>query len=102
MCCQRSHPVGASLRPEKSVQLLKECIDRGYVHIRFPGTRGGTELGIRLERDACNFANARFDEVSGTIHLVGSLTLDYVPVRCVADINLATLTGQGHLESIEA
>ena len=47
---QGSHRVEASLRPDKTVQLLKECIDRGYVHIRFPDTRGGTELGVRLEQ----------------------------------------------------
>ena len=38
------HPVEASLRPEKTIKALKECIDRGYVHIKFTETEGGTEL----------------------------------------------------------
>ena len=44
------HPVEASLRPEKTIKALKECIDRGYVHIKFTETEGGTELGLKLDR----------------------------------------------------
>jgi uncharacterized protein YbdZ (MbtH family) len=96
------HPVEASLPPDKRVQALKECIDRGYVHIKFTATRGGTNLGVRLDRDAVDLSRADFDNQTGTVHLVGNLTLDYVPVRCIADIALETLTGQGHLEIVEA
>ena len=32
----------------------------------------------------------------------GNLTLNYVKVRCIADINLDTLTGTGHLQRLEA
>src|SRR4051812_42834426 len=42
---QGSHPIIASRYPDKSVRALKESIDRGYVHIKFTETRGGTELG---------------------------------------------------------
>ena len=96
------HPVEAGLPPQRSVQALKECIDRGYVHLRFIQTRGGTDLGVRLDRDAVDLSHADFDNQTGTVHLVGNLTLDYVPVRCIADIALETLTGQGHLEIVEA
>jgi uncharacterized protein YbdZ (MbtH family) len=99
---QRSHPVAAGLHPEKSVQALKEGIDRGYVHIKFTGTKGGTELGIRLDTGACDFSRADFDNQTGTVHLEGGLILDYVKVRCIADIDLTTLVGQGHLEIVEA
>ena len=34
-------------------------------------------------------------------NLVGYLTLNYVHVRCVADLDLATMEGKGHLEIIE-
>src|SRR5437660_9806464 len=68
-----THPVEASLRPEKSVPALKECIDRGYVHIKFTETRGGTELGVRLDRDM-----VAFDDQAGSVRLVGDLTLNYV------------------------
>ncbi len=71
-----NHPITAGLHPEKSVQILKESIDRGYVHIKFPETKGGTELGLRLDRDASNFNQANFENQTGTVHLEGSLILD--------------------------
>jgi hypothetical protein len=33
---------------------------------------------------------------------VGDLTLDYVPVTCVARVDLATLDGTGRLEILES
>jgi uncharacterized protein YbdZ (MbtH family) len=100
--CEGDHPVEAGLRPEKTVKLFKEAIDRNYVHVKFTKTRGGTELGFRLDREACDFNLADFDHGSGAVHVEGNLTLDYVKVRCVADIDLATLEGKGHLEKVEA
>src|SRR5215212_2522725 len=35
------HSVEVGLRPEKGGKEFKEAIDRGYVHIKFPETRGG-------------------------------------------------------------
>ena len=99
--CSGEHPVEVSLRPEKSVQALKECIDREYVHIKFVATQGGTELGVRLDHAATDLRQADFAHQSGHVHLVGGLTLNYVKVRCIADIDLATLAGQGHLELVE-
>lgn len=95
------HSVEAGLRPDKTVQALKECIDRGYVHIKFTDTRGGTELGVRLDRDASDLSQAKFDDQAGNVHLEGGLTLNYVKVRCIADIDLKTLAGQGHLEPVK-
>jgi uncharacterized protein YbdZ (MbtH family) len=95
------HPVEASLRPAKTVQALKERIDLGYVHIKFTGTRGGTELGVRLDPDAIDISQADFENATGTVHLEGGLTLNYVKVRCIADIDLQTLAGTGHLVPVE-
>ncbi len=94
------HPVEVGLRPEKTVQALKECIDRGYVHIKFTETKGGTELGVRLDNAASDFSKADFAGKSGRVHLVGGLTLDYVKVKCIADIDLGTLAGKGRLEPV--
>ena len=96
------HSVEVGLRPEKGGKEFKEAIDRGYVHIKFPETRGGTELGVRLDREATDLNQADFDEVKGIAHLVGNLTLNYVKVRCIADIDLSTLSGKGHLEPVDA
>jgi hypothetical protein len=35
------------------------------------------------------------------VHLEGGLILDYVKVRCIADIDLTSLAGQGHLAIVE-
>src|SRR5262249_55616180 len=77
------HPVESSLRPEKTAKALKERIALGYVHIKFTGTRGGTELGVRLDREATDLTRANFENQTGTVHLEGELTLDYVKVRCI-------------------
>jgi uncharacterized protein YbdZ (MbtH family) len=91
------HQVESSLRPERTAQALKERIDLGYVHIKFTETKGGTELGVRLDRETTDLSKADFDNQSGEVHLEGELTLDYVKVRCVADIDIKTLVGKGHL-----
>jgi len=100
--CEGDHPVEAGLRPEKTVKLFKEAIDRNYVHVKFTGTRGGTELGVRLDREASDFSKADFENGIGTVHVEGDLTLDYVRVRCIADISLENLEGLGRLVKIEA
>ena len=97
---QRGRPVEASLRPDKTVAALKERIDLGYVHIKFTDTQGGTELSVPLDNEACDLSQSDFDQPSGIVHLVGELILNYVKVRCVADIDLITLQGKGHLEPI--
>ena len=93
-----SHPVEATLRPERTAARLKESIDRGYVHIKFTGTRGGTELGVRLEPDRCDLSQANFERATGTLRLAGLLTLNDVKVRCHATLDLATMAGEGRLE----
>lgn len=95
-----SHPVEASLKPEKTVTAFQESIERGYVYIKFTNTQGGTELGIKLDNNASDLSTANFEQKTGIAHIVGDLTLNYVPVKCIADIELATLTGKGHLEII--
>jgi uncharacterized protein YbdZ (MbtH family) len=98
---QGRHPIASDLYSETRVQALKEGIDRGYVHIKFAETKGGTELGVRLDTAACDFSRADFEHQTGTVHLEGGLTLDYVKVRCIADIDLTTLAGQGHLVIVD-
>jgi len=92
---RRDHAVEVGLRPERSVKLFKEAIDRDYVHIKFTETKGGTELGFRLNRDTSDFSAADFENGKGTVHVEGNLTLDYVKVKSVADIDLSTLAEAG-------
>jgi hypothetical protein len=86
---------------EDGVQELKECIDRDYVHIKFTETQGGTELGFKLDPEHTDLEGADWEKGEGKIRLAGNLILDYVKVRCVADLDLATLEGKGHLDILE-
>ena len=99
--CVGDHLVEVGLRPERTARLFREAIDRNYVHIKFTQTKGGTELGFRLDRDASVFSAADFENGKGTAHVEGNLTLDYVRVKCVADIDLSTLQGKGQLVRLD-
>jgi len=93
------HPVEISLRPERTAAELKKRIDAyKFVHIRFTDTRGGTELGVELDDAESDWASADFAGATGRVRLAGRLKLNYVPVKCIAEIDLSTLTGNGHLE----
>lgn len=93
--------VVASLRPEATAEAFKEALDRRYVHIKFTETRGGTELGVPLDEQASDLSGADFENRTGTVKVVGDLTLDYVKVRLHAAIDLASLEGTGRLEVLE-
>jgi hypothetical protein len=91
-----------AVRPigDDPVAELERRLSSGYVHVRFRDTKGGTELGVTLEPDKTDRSRARFDSREGSLTLVGTLRLDYVPVRCTAEIDLATLEGTGYLEEL--
>lgn len=95
------HPVTVG-GPQPSLEEFKKRVtDMKYVFIKFTGTRGGTDLGVRVDSDSTNLSQANFEQGSGTAHVEGTLTLNYVKVRCVADIDLSTLDGTGHLVALE-
>jgi uncharacterized protein YbdZ (MbtH family) len=98
--CAGDHKVIASLRPDRTAQALQEAINRQYVLVKFTETRGQTELGMDLDTGGCDMIAGDFANGSGQIRLVGNLTLDFIKVRCIADIDLATLEGTGHLEKV--
>jgi uncharacterized protein YbdZ (MbtH family) len=96
---QEPQPVEAGLRPERVVKYLKDQVDRGFVFMKFMKT--GTELGIRLDRDACDLTGADFEAAKGNARFVGDLTLNYNKVRYHGDLDLASLSGTGRLEFIK-
>lgn len=77
-------------------ELHKRITDLKYVLVKFTQTRGGTELGFPLEGDV-DLGTADFENGTGTVHVEGDLILNGDSVRCIADIDLATLTGTGRL-----
>ena len=91
------HPVVVGGSQSSLGELKRRIEEMGYVFIKFTDTKGGTDLGVRVDRDATRADGADFDRGVGRVHIEGTLTLNYVPVCCVADIDLATLEGTGHL-----
>jgi hypothetical protein len=98
---QGDHPVSVGGPNPSLEEFQKRVEDMGYVFIKFTGTRGGTDLGVRVDRQATDLSQAHFVERTGTAHVEGTLTLNYVKVRCIADIDLQTLDGTGHLVVLE-
>ena len=95
------HPVAVG-GPQPSLEIFQKRVeDMGDVFIKFTGTRGGTDLGVRVDPQATDLSQANFQEGTGTAHVEGTLTLNYVKVRCVADIDLGTLQGTGRLIILE-
>jgi hypothetical protein len=92
------HPVVVG-GPTPSREAFTRRVDEiGYVFLRFTDTSGGTEIGIRVDHSATARSRsgaARSD--AETLHVEGTLELNYVPVRCIADIDVSSLTGWGHL-----
>ena len=92
---QGEHPV--SLVRYKDIAGFKEALARGFVLVKFTQTQGGTEIGVSLEETPSGV-----DLENKSVSLRGSLTLDYQPVRCIANVDLETLTGYGCLETVKA
>lgn len=84
----------------KTAADLKKAIDNGFVLLKFTETKGGTELGGRLDKSRCVLGDANFEAATGNIHLVTKLVLNYNEVEFNADVDLATLIGQGSLTLI--
>jgi hypothetical protein len=92
-----NHPVTVGGPDPSLEEFHKRLEDLGYVFIKFTETRGGTDLGVRIDKSMTQISQAQFEQRNGIVHIEGTLTLNYVDVRCIADINLATLNGSGHL-----
>jgi len=53
-----------------------------------------------MNGDLTDVSAADFDNETGRLTVVGALTLDYTRVRCIAEIALPSLDGQGRLEPL--
>lgn len=95
------HPVTVGGPQPSRDGLRRRVEDVGHVNIKFTETRGGTDLGLRVDRDATDLSDADFEEGRGMVHIEGTLTLNDDPVRCIADIDVATLNGTGHLVLVQ-
>src|SRR5258708_36288012 len=93
----QEHPVVVGLRPELTVAAFKRALDNGFVHIKFTDIVGGTELGVRLDRERSDLASADFQASAGHVWGIGGFSLRYLKVRGVAEIDMPSLSRKGRL-----
>lgn len=91
------HPVAAA-RAESAAE-LKESIGRGYVLVTFRHAGGATELGVFVDKERSTLGEADFAKAQGVIRLVGRSILNDHAVELRAELDLATLSGEGDLST---
>lgn len=92
-----THPVRIGGSTRTTEQLRERLLDVAHVLVLFTGTRGGTDLSFPVDAEGTDLSNVDFELARGVAHIEGTLTLDHVRVRCVADIDVASLEGSGRL-----
>jgi uncharacterized protein YbdZ (MbtH family) len=95
--CRGKHAV--SVERYKTSAGLREAIEKGFVLVRFTQTRGGTEVGFKIDRQQSRIEPA---DSSGTTKLVGRFTLDGSRVECSVEIEGDGLEGVGCLTRVDA
>jgi len=98
--CAGSHKVRVVVRPENSEVAFTEALERGFVQIEFTETQGGTVLGFPVDTEQSDLSKVGDKKRNGQVVIVGTLTLNFQKVRCVATIDLKNLMGVGNLEMI--
>jgi hypothetical protein len=81
-------------------EFQRRLTEMGYVFVKFPDSGGTTDLGVRVDEAATDLGGADFAQGTGSVHVEGTLTLNYVQVRCLADIDLTSLSGSGHMVAL--
>lgn len=98
---QGEHPITVGGPKPSLGEFQRRIEEMGYVFIKFTATQGGTDLGVRVDKTATDLTRSNFAKGIGVAHVEGTLTLNYAKVRCVAEVDLSTLNGTGHLVILE-
>lgn len=100
---QGEHQVELSLGadPKEGHERLRQVISGGAINLKFTETKGGTDLTIALDREECILLPLELGQSKGHVRLVGRLTLDYTKAKCIATIDIDTLSGRAHLDIVE-
>lgn len=85
----------------EDINEIKERLHQGFVFIKFTETRGGTELGVNVDRQLTRLDKGNFEINQGTIQVIGTSELNFQKVRCIADIDLSTRQGIGRIELLQ-
>jgi hypothetical protein len=97
---KKPQDIELAIRPEATSVTLRSALERGFVFVRFPNTRGGTELGVKVDPTTSLWKNVDFPSASGDVLITGTLTLDYIKVRFQGNIDISMMKGTGYLEPI--
>ncbi|WP_075883934.1 MbtH family protein [Candidatus Protochlamydia sp. W-9] len=95
------HPLSVYPSPV-SIEHFKAFLEEQFIHINYLDTKGETCLGVNLDLNSTDKWTIGFEQKKGTFHLEGDLILDYVKVRCVADVDLSSMKGMGYLRILES
>lgn len=76
---------------------LRSRIEGGIVLVKFIDTAGGTELGVRVERNSVIYRTANVDLGADTVQFDGHVTLDFMRVQCHSEVDLGSMSGEGYL-----
>ena len=98
----KKQPIDFESRTETLDEIKERLTEMKFVFVTFTETSGGTELGINVDSDLTKIENADFNKGTGTIHVVGTCTLNYQKVRCIAEVDLSTKKGTGYLEPLDS
>ena len=80
----------------RGITEFRAFIDLDYVHVRFIVFSRPVGFGFGLDKPRCSLDACDFEAGSGVAHLEGAPAyFNSVYARIVADINLATLEGEG-------
>ncbi|MBT4880039.1 MAG: hypothetical protein HON43_03595 [Alphaproteobacteria bacterium] len=82
----------------ESLEELRENFKNSYLHLKFPDTRGETELGIDLLIDECDFSALESGKTEGNLIIKGTTILDSQPILCSANVDLKSRTGTSTVE----
>jgi hypothetical protein len=99
---QGDHRIEFRGSPDRTPAEFKTRFDDGYVRVRFMDTNGETEVGMNVDAAVSDLSHADVAAGRGLVRLVGTLSLNWVPVRFIGDLDLETMAGTGHLEILEA
>lgn len=98
----KKQPIDFESRTETLDEIKERLTEMKFVFITFTETKGGTELGINVDPSLTKIENADFNKGEGVISVVGTCTLNYQKVRCIAEVDLSTKKGTGYLESLDS
>lgn len=75
-------------------ELGNQLTSVGFIFINLTETKEEVSLGVFVNQAATRLDEANFISGTGHVHFEGTSSVNYIPVQCIVEISLETLTGQ--------